>query len=430
MAKSEYYTILTKIGIAKFIAARASGNGVNLKSFKLSSKVILPSEEMENLEEIVYEANINSKYIDEKNPNYVNLECYVPSNVGGFEVNAVGIYNEEGDLIAVGNTPRTYKPLLEQGSAKELMIKVVMELSNAEEVILKLDPSVIMASRDYVDAIKLELELKIEAAIDDFNKKLAKKADLNGNKEQVFSVANPTDDKHAINKITLEKLLENINGNIDNLLKNCVLLNTDQTIKGNKTFEGNTAFKKAPTSEVKATKDKELVNLLTLKEQVPLLSSGLFSKVREVELVSNVIYTNSSDKPVMIIFNIKTKNLTPIMYYSGSKWSYQDGYNGNIEVNICIPTTTFRQIGAEAISRIEQFSTYHLIKANAINSETLKASGTVINANLIQQGTFFAIIPANCTYKISAGPTWAYDNNKNYRIELSAVEYIKAKIYE
>ncbi|ELB3549729.1 phage tail protein [Campylobacter coli] len=162
MAKSEYYTILTKIGIAKFIAARASGNGVNLKSFKLSSKVILPSEEMQSLEEIVYEANINSKSVDESNPNYVNLMCHVPSDVGGFEVNAVGIYDEVGDLLAVGNLPRTYKPILKEGSAKELMIKIVMELSNAEEVILKLDPSVIMASRDYVDAIKIELELKIE----------------------------------------------------------------------------------------------------------------------------------------------------------------------------------------------------------------------------------------------------------------------------
>ncbi|HEF9633210.1 TPA: phage tail protein [Campylobacter coli] len=162
MAKSEYYTILTKIGIAKFIAARASGNGVNLKSFKLSSKVILPSEEMQSLEEIVYEANINSKSVDENNPNYVNLMCHVPSDVGGFEVNAVGIYDEVGDLLAVGNLPRTYKPILKEGSAKELMIKIVMELSNAEEVILKLDPSVIMASRDYVDAIKIELELKIE----------------------------------------------------------------------------------------------------------------------------------------------------------------------------------------------------------------------------------------------------------------------------
>ncbi|WP_038814850.1 phage tail protein [Campylobacter jejuni] len=163
MSKSEYYTILTKIGIAKFIAARASGNGVNLKSFKLSSKVILPSEEMQSLEEIVYEANISSKSVDESNPNYVNLMCHVPSDVGGFEVNAVGIYDEVGDLLAVGNVPRTYKPILKEGSAKELMIKIVMELSNAEEVILKLDPSVIMASRDYVDAIKLELELRIEA---------------------------------------------------------------------------------------------------------------------------------------------------------------------------------------------------------------------------------------------------------------------------
>ncbi|EGJ4796976.1 phage tail protein [Campylobacter coli] len=162
MAKSEYYTILTKIGIAKFIAARASGNGINLKSFKLSSKVILPSEEMQSLEEIVYEANISSKSVDESNPNYVNLMCHVPSDVGGFEVNAVGVYDEAGDLLAVGNVPRTYKPILKEGSAKELMIKIVMELSNAEEVILKLDPSVIMASRDYVDAIKIELELKIE----------------------------------------------------------------------------------------------------------------------------------------------------------------------------------------------------------------------------------------------------------------------------
>ncbi|EHD2935613.1 phage tail protein [Campylobacter coli] len=162
MAKSEYYTILTKIGIAKFIAARASGNGVNLKSFKLSSKVILPSEEMQSLEEIVYEANINSKSVDENNPNYINLMCYVPSDIGGFEINAIGIYDEVGDLLAVGNLPRTYKPILKEGSAKELMIKIVMELSNAEEVILKLDPSVIMASRDYVDAIKIELEFKIE----------------------------------------------------------------------------------------------------------------------------------------------------------------------------------------------------------------------------------------------------------------------------
>ncbi|EEO9425101.1 phage tail protein [Campylobacter coli] len=151
-----YRVLYLFIGFYRFVGT------VNLKSFKLSSKVILPSEEMQSLEEIVYEANINSKSVDENNPNYINLMCYVPSDIGGFEINAIGIYDEVGDLLAVGNLPRTYKPILKEGSAKELMIKIVMELSNAEEVILKLDPSVIMASRDYVDAIKIELELKIE----------------------------------------------------------------------------------------------------------------------------------------------------------------------------------------------------------------------------------------------------------------------------
>ncbi|WP_096024606.1 phage tail protein [Campylobacter lanienae] len=157
---AEYYTILTNTGIAKFVAARASGNGVNLTKFKLSKNEMIPTEQMESLDGVVYEANINSKSVDSNNPNYVNIMCHVPSSVGGFEINAIGIYDEAGSLLAVGNLPKTYKPNLDQGSAKELMIKVVMELSNADEVILKLDPSVVMATRSYVDETQTTLDLK------------------------------------------------------------------------------------------------------------------------------------------------------------------------------------------------------------------------------------------------------------------------------
>ncbi|EAL5903559.1 phage tail protein, partial [Campylobacter lari] len=210
-------------GIAKFIAARASGNGVNLKSFKLSSKVILPNEEMQSLEDVVYEANINSKSIDEKNPNYVNLMCHVPSNIGGFEVNAIGIYDEEGDLLAVGNTPRTYKPLLEQGSAKELMIKVVMELSNAEEVILKLDPSVIMASRDYVDAIKIKLELKIKALKEELKALINKKentgvaANLDAKLKQELTALINTKENKGVAKSLVDALRTELNNKINKI---------------------------------------------------------------------------------------------------------------------------------------------------------------------------------------------------------------------
>ncbi|EAI3071987.1 phage tail protein [Campylobacter coli] len=269
----EYYTILTKTGIAKFIAARASGNGVNLKSFKLSSKVILPNEDMQSLEEIVYEANINAKSIDKNNPNYVNLECYIPSDVGGFEINAVGIYDEVGDLLAVGNLPRTYKPILKEGSAKELMIKIVMELSNAEEVILKLDPSVIMASRDYVDAIKIELKLEIETLMQQYNDAFKKVWD-------------------ELSKYLLES-------KFNTEIAKYVTLTTKQDINGIKNFT------KLPTSNLQASKDEEFVNLGTLKKIISSLSNGLGVGQRYVDCIHtrspNVTYTNTTGKPIMII---------------------------------------------------------------------------------------------------------------------------------
>lgn len=286
MAKSKYYTILTKIGIAKFIAARASGNGINLKSFKLSSKVILPSEEMQSLEEIVYEANISSKSVDESNPNYVNLMCHVPSDVGGFEVNAVGVYDEAGDLLAVGNVPRTYKPILKEGSAKELMIKIVMELSNAEEVILKLDPSVIMASRDYVDAIKVELNLKIDALTQKYDAEFKK----------VW-------DEFA------KYLLEN---KFNTEIAKYVTLATNQTITGAKDFT------KLPTSSIKATNDNQFVNLATLKEnQLNLKDPELLaligfntyldgtSLLKSHSMSNNVIYTNTTGGKTPIAIKIQ-----------------------------------------------------------------------------------------------------------------------------
>ncbi|EOA2537160.1 phage tail protein [Campylobacter jejuni] len=308
MAKSEYYTILTKIGIAKFIAARASGNGINLKSFKLSSKVILPSEEMQSLEEIVYEANISSKSVDESNPNYVNLMCHVPSDVGGFEVNAVGVYDEAGDLLAVGNVPRTYKPILKEGSAKELMIKIVMELSNAEEVILKLDPSVIMASRDYVDAIKVELNLKIDALTQKYDAEFKKVWD-------------------ELSKYLLEN-------KFNTEIAKYVTLATNQTITGAKNFT------KLPTSILQATKDEEFTN----KRYVDLRTinyGGIGQKGQAwhklnipSERTHGVWYTNNTPTPIMvyliahdiyiddirIIVNNETREVVSFIIPSGSRY--------------------------------------------------------------------------------------------------------------
>ncbi|EAH9965541.1 phage tail protein [Campylobacter coli] len=351
MAKSEYYTILTKIGIAKFIAARASGNGVNLKSFKLSSKVILPSEEMQSLEEIVYEANINSKSVDENNPNYINLMCYVPSDIGGFEINAIGIYDEVGDLLAVGNLPRTYKPILKEGSAKELMIKIVMELSNAEEVILKLDPSVIMASRDYVDAIKIELELKIETL-----------------KEELKALINTKEDK-------------GVAANLDKALK------TELTKLINKKENTGTA------ASLDAQLRDELIALINKKENTGTAASldaqlrdeliALINKKENIGVAKQLVDALKEQIPSLVLLNnIKLLSLIGFgVYLDGDPLikthDMRSRVNYTNTTGLTIPVTIYA-ILLRAIGDVDVFVNNKKITTLAPNSQTPNSQITLI----------------------------------------------------
>lgn len=175
---NEFYTILTSIGLAKIIKARAEGKALILKSFKLSSAVIIPKEEIQNLEEVVYESNINSRFIDENNPNHLILECVVGAEYGGFAINSIGLFDDEGDLIAIGSVPFTYKPKLNEGAAKELIFEVVMELANVESLTIELDATKALATRDYIDNMKINLLLPItsnsNAILKIFNEKIDK----------------------------------------------------------------------------------------------------------------------------------------------------------------------------------------------------------------------------------------------------------------
>ena len=451
--KKEFYTLLTNVGIAKFIAARVSGNGVNLKTFKLSSKIIVPSESMNALEEVVYESLINSKYVDKENTHYVHLECVVPSNVGGFEINAIGIYDEAGDLLAVGNLPSTYKPLLEQGSAKELLIKVTMELRNASEVILELDPSVILASRDYVNEVKLELELKIDEAIQNFTEELKKYALKNGSTSEVFNVANATEASHAINKGEFERAL-NLKADktqvdyINNSLSDYVKTTGNQSVEGNKTFNGATTlngatntktlnasgkitakstlevtgdttlngdftangsvtFGNLPTCAIEAADDNQLVNLKTLKKLAPnFVGKNLIKAIMEgayeeellvdFALKSNVNYTNNSGKTMLIVTRLCSDNIIAKKYFGIGTPSNPS----NRASNLIISNNTF-----------EILKEYNIDHGDA-------GSGRGAYLNRWDGATF--IIDKNATYKWAV--YWA-SANLNITANLKAVYF-------
>lgn len=147
---NEFYTLLTNYGIAKIVEARANKQTIKLSYIAVGDGEIVPSEEMTELKSQKHRLAINSIIQDSTNPNYLVIEGVIPVSVGGFYINEVGIYDENEGLFAIGNLPKTYKPLLSEGSAKELSLKIILEVSNAKEITLKVDNSIVLATREWV----------------------------------------------------------------------------------------------------------------------------------------------------------------------------------------------------------------------------------------------------------------------------------------
>lgn len=151
---SDYYTILTDIGIAKLANALALGQTVNLTEFAVGDGgedgVYNPTSSQTALKNETYRAPVNAISIDEDNPSWLIIEAVVPAQNGGWYVREAGIFDDDGDMIAIIKYPETFKPQLEAGVGKDLYLRSILEHSNVAQVTLKIDPAVVLASRDFV----------------------------------------------------------------------------------------------------------------------------------------------------------------------------------------------------------------------------------------------------------------------------------------
>lgn len=150
-----YYTLLTNIGQAKIANAIALGNQVAWTHMAVgdgNGNPTTPSQTQTALVRERYRAPINQLSIDPSNPNYMVAEMIVPTTVGGWTVYEVGIFDAEGDMIAVANFPATYKPELAEGSGRDLVVRIIVEVSNASVVTLRVDPAIVLASQAWVAA--------------------------------------------------------------------------------------------------------------------------------------------------------------------------------------------------------------------------------------------------------------------------------------
>ncbi|EBG8978846.1 phage tail protein [Salmonella enterica] len=151
----KYKTVITKAGAIKLAAATVpNGKKVNFTAMAIGDgggTLPVPDANQTKLVNEVWRYKLNKISQDNKHQNYVVAELLIPPETGGFWMREMGLYDDTGTLIAVGNMAESYKPKLEEGSGRAQAVRMVIMVSDIESVELTIDTSTVMATQDYVD---------------------------------------------------------------------------------------------------------------------------------------------------------------------------------------------------------------------------------------------------------------------------------------
>lgn len=158
----KYYTILTKTGQAKIANALAYGRKLSLTQFALgdgNGASYDPDENQTALRHEVYRAAVANVIMSDESIGMLEINMAVPADIGGFTVREMGIFDDAGDLIAIAKTPDDPKPTAASGAAKDVVYRLFIIVSNAEVIEIKIDPTVAVATKAEVEAVREELKI-------------------------------------------------------------------------------------------------------------------------------------------------------------------------------------------------------------------------------------------------------------------------------
>ena len=151
---TKYYAVLTNVGAAKLANATALGAQVEITQMAVgdgNGVLPTPNPAQTALIHELRRAPLNSLSIDPNNANQIIAEQVIPEDVGGWWIREIGLFDKDGDMIAVANCAETYKPQLQEGSGRVQIVRMILIVSSTAAVTLKIDPSVVLATRQYVD---------------------------------------------------------------------------------------------------------------------------------------------------------------------------------------------------------------------------------------------------------------------------------------
>ncbi|NKD86678.1 hypothetical protein HEQ63_10885 [Haematospirillum jordaniae] len=155
MSAPHYYTLVTDAGHTRLTEALATAKPVVLSHFAFgdgNGAAYDPTPDQTALRREVWRTEINSIRTDPKNPAWLTVEAVIPARVGGWTVREAGVFDADGTMIAIAKYPESFKPQLDDGVGKDLCCRMILQHGNVSAVTLKIDPSVVLATRDHVSA--------------------------------------------------------------------------------------------------------------------------------------------------------------------------------------------------------------------------------------------------------------------------------------
>ncbi|MDP9507873.1 phage tail protein [Pseudomonas protegens] len=164
-SNSQFFAILTAVGEAKQANATALGTPWTFKEMAVgdaNGTDPIPNRAQTKLINEWRRAPVNQVRTDPANPNIIITEQVIPPDVGGRWIREIGLFDADGDLVAVANCAPSFKPLLAQGTGKTQVIRMNFIVANTAQIVLKIDPAVVLATREYVDNAVIEALAKLD----------------------------------------------------------------------------------------------------------------------------------------------------------------------------------------------------------------------------------------------------------------------------
>ncbi|ENW82697.1 hypothetical protein F909_00968 [Acinetobacter sp. ANC 3929] len=148
---ARYYLTLTDYGAAQ-VAQAHNTTSILLSELVLGDAYGVPYDPVEKKERVALvnqKATVPVQSVSINGP-VTTVIATVPANIGGFNLHEIGLKDDTGQLVYIGNYHGAYKPVIAEGAGGDLTLVIDITSVSGKEALIEIDPTVVIANKKWV----------------------------------------------------------------------------------------------------------------------------------------------------------------------------------------------------------------------------------------------------------------------------------------